>query len=167
MVFNGQKSCESGIARRFFRTLETRKSQSLQSAVWVVIGPSVPAVFPTMIVVHLSISANALSDATTALTKILASSVRNILGELKGKLDRRSVVHVVTRLICDTTSNMGILCTFWTKCWKVMKCFENLQFGRIGVKGWGRICGCAIFCNFTVLYVCAVQRTVHTKNIHV
>ena len=75
-----------------------------------------PAVFPTMIVVHLSISANVLSDATTALTKILASSVRNILGKLKGKLDRRSVVHVVTWLIYDTPSNMGILCTFLTKC---------------------------------------------------
>lgn len=80
-----------------------------------------PAVFPTMIVVHLSISANALSEATTALTKILASSVLNILGGSISKLDRRSVVHIVTWLICDATSNMGILCTFWMKCWKVMK----------------------------------------------
>ena len=46
-------------------TFATRKSQSLQSAVWVVMGPSVPAVLPTMIVVHLSISANDISDAST------------------------------------------------------------------------------------------------------
>jgi hypothetical protein len=40
----------------------------------------VPAVFPTIIVVHLSTSANALSELTTALKRMLARTVRSILG---------------------------------------------------------------------------------------
>ena len=65
-----------------------RKSQSLQSAVWVVMGPSVPAVLPTMIVVHLSISANDISDASMT-AKIDSARLRtdvNILGRWQVRL---------------------------------------------------------------------------------
>jgi hypothetical protein len=58
-------------------TLETLKSQSLQSAVWVVMGPSVPAFFPTTIVVHLSISG---MDCDARTTKTLVSAMLIVRG---------------------------------------------------------------------------------------
>lgn len=56
-------------------TFETLKSQSLQSAVWVVIGPSVPASFPTTIVVHLSISGKDVFDARATKRPVSATLV--------------------------------------------------------------------------------------------
>ena len=67
-----------------------------------------PAVFPTIIVVHLSISANVVSDATTTLTKMLARTVLNILRKLICKLGLWSAVHHVTWLICDSPVNVAL-----------------------------------------------------------
>jgi hypothetical protein len=79
-MLGGLRVCDEIIEELLEVTFETLKSQSLQSAVWVVMGPSVPAFFPTTIVVHLSISG--MDDFDARATKTLVSAMLIVRGSI-------------------------------------------------------------------------------------